>query len=154
MRSTRRAALVAGGIAILGLAVTPAVAAIYHRPPAVGPTTVMTQTRGDEGASDEVDGAGPMADVMRRGGPQMFAMHRAHHGGGAVGSGEMRAMHRAHHGGESAAGKGMMGSRGAVGSGEMRAMDRAHHGGDAAADDDMMGSGGAGDDMMGGGRTG
>ena len=120
MRRTGRAALVAGGIAVLGLAVTPAVAATYHRPPAVGPTTVVTQTRGDEGAWDEVLEDGPTANVMRWGGPQMVAMHRAHHGGGAVGPGEMRAMHRA------------------------------HHGGDAAADDDMMGSRGAGDDMMGG----
>lgn len=136
MRTTLRSALVAGGVAVLGLAVTPAVAAIYDGPAVVRPSSVVAEARGDEGAKVKTcDGDESMTGVMRQGGPQMAALHRAHHGEGDD-PGDMMG------------GFDMRGSGGARGSGEMAILHRAHHGeGDGPGD--MMG----GSDMMGGATT-
>lgn len=113
MRQTMRAALVAGGVVILGVAVTPAVAAVYHRPPEVGPVSVVTESFEDVGPKGKLCGDdGPMAEMMRRAGagsgPEMATMHRAHHRNGGGSLAGMGAMHRAHHGAAGSADDNMM----------------------------------------------
>jgi hypothetical protein len=104
-----RAALVAGAVAVLGVAVTPAVAAVYHRSPPVGPVTVATEPRGDGAvAAGSCDDGKSIADMMRRYGPEMAAMHRAHHGAGDGAGAGMGAMHGDHHGEDAAEDEGMM----------------------------------------------